>query len=61
MPATMALMMSMELATKHGAEGGAADGDDLRRLDEDGEMAVLHEEAADDGAEDDDDSDDGEH
>ncbi len=46
---------------KDGAQRRAANGDEFGGLDEDGEMSVLHQEAADDGAEDDKDSKDGKH
>jgi hypothetical protein len=49
------------IGDEHGTERGAADNDDLGRLDKDLDRTVFHEKAAHDGPDDDNDSDDHEH
>src|SRR5258706_12933017 len=49
------------IGDEDGADGGAADGDKFRGLDQDAEIPVLHQIAGDDAAEDNDNADDREH
>jgi hypothetical protein len=46
---------------EHGSDRCSADGDQFRRLDQDAEIAMLHQKAADDAAENYDNADNGKH